>query len=136
MEYVLETVNLSKRYKKHWALKDVNMHVAKGDIYGFVGENGSGKTTVIRLVTGLISPTEGGVVLFGKPDTDETVFEARKQVGAIVESPSIYMNMSAKDNLKMQCDLLGIRENADEKIASVLADVGLAELLRAYRIYL
>lgn len=129
MEYVLETVNLSKRYKKHWALKDVNMHVAKGDIYGFVGENGSGKTTVIRLITGLISPTEGGVVLFGKPDTDETVFEARKQVGAIVESPSIYMNMSAKDNLKMQCDLLGIRENADEKIASVLADVGLAELL-------
>ena len=129
MEYVLETVNLSKRYKKHWALKDVNMHVAKGDIYGFVGENGSGKTTVIRLVTGLISPTEGGVVLFGKPDTDETVFEARKQVGAIVESPSIYMNMSAKDNLKMQCDLLGIRENADEKIASVLADVGLSDLI-------
>ena len=68
-------------------------------------------------------------MLFGKPDTDETVFEARKQVGAIVESPSIYMNMSAKDNLKMQCDLLGIRENTDEKIASVLADVGLAELL-------
>ena len=59
MEYVLETIGLSKRYKNQWALKDVNMHVEKGDVYGFVGENGSGKTTVIRLITGLIFPTEG-----------------------------------------------------------------------------
>ena len=58
MDYVLETMGLSKRYKNQWALKDVNMHVEKGDVYGFVGENGSGKTTVIRLITGLIFPTE------------------------------------------------------------------------------
>ena len=65
MSYVLETFNLSKRYKNQWALKNVNMRVEKGDIYGFVGENGSGKTTIIRLVTGLISATEGYVELFG-----------------------------------------------------------------------
>ena len=66
MNYVLETFNLSKRYKNQWALKDVNMHVSKGDIYGFVGENGSGKTTVIRLICGLIFADSGEIELFGK----------------------------------------------------------------------
>ena len=117
MAYVLETFGLSKRYKSHWALKDVNMRVEKGDIYGFVGENGSGKTTIIRLITGLISPTEGHLALFGISDrTNE------------VETPSIYLNMSAADNLKMQCGVIGLKENTDEKIQTVLSEVGLIDL--------
>ena len=128
MEYVLETVGLSKRYKNQWALKDVNMHVEKGDVYGFVGENGSGKTTVIRLITGLIFPTEGGVSLFGTSDKSADIITARKRVGAIVETPSIYLNMSAKTNLQMQSDILGLRNENDEKIKEVLQEVGLLEL--------
>ena len=128
MEYVLETIGLSKRYKNQWALKDVNMHVEKGDVYGFVGENGSGKTTVIRLITGLIFPTEGGVSLFGTSDKSAEIINARKRVGAIVETPSIYLNMSAKTNLQMQSDILGLRNENDEKIKEVLQEVGLVEL--------
>ena len=128
MAYVLETFGLSKRYKSHWALKDVNMRVEKGDIYGFVGENGSGKTTVIRLITGLISPTEGYLSLFGVSDRTDEVLKARKKLGAVVETPSIYLNMSAADNLKMQCGVLGVKENTAEKIQTVLSEVGLFDL--------
>lgn len=127
MSYVLETCHLSKRYKNQWALKDVNMHVSKGDIYGFVGENGSGKTTVIRLVTGLIFATVGHVALFGVRDDDPRILSQRKKVGAIVESPSIYLNMSAAENLRLQCSILGIKEGVEEKIRLVLAEIGLSE---------
>ena len=127
MGFVLETVHLSKRYKSQWALKDVNMHVSKGDIYGFVGENGSGKTTVIRLVTGLIFPTEGGVSLFGVSDESPAILEQRKKVGAIVETPSIYMNMSAVENLRIQCSILGIKEGVEDKVKATLHEVGLLD---------
>ena len=127
MSYVLETFNLSKRYKNQWALKNVNMRVEKGDIYGFVGENGSGKTTIIRLVTGLISATEGYVKLFGVKNDDPAILSQRKKIGAIVESPSIYTNMSAADNLRLQCSILGIKTNVEEKVKNVLLEVGLIE---------
>ena len=128
MSCVLRTVNLSKRYKNQWALKGVNINVSKGDIYGFVGENGSGKTTVIRLVTGLIFATEGHVELFGIKDSDPAVLSVRRKVGAIVESPSIYMNMSARDNLRLQCSVLGIKDNVEDRVRDTLAEVGLSEL--------
>lgn len=127
MSCVLKTINLSKRYKNQWALKGVNMNVGKGDIYGFVGENGSGKTTVIRLVTGLIFSTEGNVELFGIKDDNPEILEQRKKVGAIVETPSIYMNMSASDNLRLQCSILGIIQDVEGKIKSILDEIGLAE---------
>lgn len=128
MEYVLETLHLSKRYKSQWALKDVNLHIAKGDIYGFVGENGSGKTTVIRLVTGLISPTEGNVALFGVKDDQPDILQQRKKVGAIVEAPAIYLNMSAAENLRLQATILGITENVEKFIQNALCEVGLQDL--------
>jgi ABC-2 type transport system ATP-binding protein len=102
------------------------MNIARGDIYGFVGENGSGKTTIIRIITGLISADEGQVELFGAADNSREIYAARKKVGAIVESPSIYRNMSARENLEMQSEILGSRD--DEKIKKVLADVGLTYL--------
>ena len=126
MSSVLSTKALSKRYKKHMAVDGVNMNIERGDIYGFVGENGSGKTTVIRLITGLIFPHSGGFELFGVNNRSKSIGKARSRIGAIVESPSIYMNMSAYDNLKTQCAILGI--NGDDKILSVLNDVGLEEL--------
>ncbi|MBQ7341066.1 MAG: ATP-binding cassette domain-containing protein [Oscillospiraceae bacterium] len=128
MDHVLATNGLSKKYKKNMAVNGVNMHIDRGDIYGFVGENGSGKTTVIRLITGLISPHAGGFALFGEDNRSKNIGKARSRIGAIVESPSIYMNMSAYDNLKTQCMILGIED--DDKILSALTDVGLEELYK------
>lgn len=126
MEKVLSTHALSKKYKNHLAVNAVDINIDRGDIYGFVGENGSGKTTVIRLITGLIFPCSGSFTLFGIKNTSSEIGAARSRIGAIVESPSIYMNMSAYDNLKTQCAICGI--DGDEKIRSVLRDVGLEEL--------
>lgn len=126
MGNILTTNAITKKYKKLFAVNGVNMHIDRGDIYGFVGENGSGKTTVIRLITGLIFPHSGNLELFGISSNSSQIGKARSRVGAIVESPSIYMNMSARDNLKTQCTVLGIDD--DKKILSVLQDVGLEEL--------
>ena len=126
MDLVLSTKGLSKKYKKQMAVNGVDMNIEKGDIYGFVGENGSGKTTVIRLITGLIFPYAGSFQLFGVDNRSPDIGKARSRVGAIVENPSIYMNMSAYDNLKTQGILLGVDD--DEKIRSVLRDVGLEAL--------
>ncbi len=126
MGSVLKVNNLSKKYKKHFAVNGVCMSIDRGDIYGFVGENGSGKTTVIRLITGLISPFSGEFELFGISNKSKQIQHARSRIGAIVENPSIYLNMSAYDNLKTQCRILGI--DSDEKIRNALECVGLGEL--------
>lgn len=126
MNTVLSINGLSKKYKKQMAVDGVDMHIQRGDIYGFVGENGSGKTTVIRLITGLIFPYSGSFELFGVSNRSAQIRAARSRVGAIVESPSIYMNMSAYDNLKTQCAILGVQD--DEKIRAALHDVGLDAL--------
>lgn len=127
MEYVLRTSGLSKRYKNKLAVNDACMNICKGDIYGFVGENGSGKTTLIRLITGLIHENAGSYELFGIKSTDPHIAVARRKLGAIVESPSVYRNMSAYENLKFQATLLGIEDAA--KIEKALEQVGLSYLL-------
>lgn len=127
MDYVLKTFGLSKKYKKQLAVNDANMTISRGDIYGFVGENGSGKTTIIRLITGLIFANEGSFELFGVSNNSKDIYTARRKVGAVVETPSIYPNMSAYDNLKMQCMILGIP--VGEKIKHTLEDVGLGYTL-------
>ena len=126
MEYIFKSENLVKTYKKHKALNGVTMNIKRGDIYGFVGENGSGKTTIIRVITGLVFPDSGTFELFGVPSTSPDILKSRARIGAIVESPSIYLNMSAYDNLKMQADILGLRDS--EKIKEVLSLVGLSYL--------
>lgn len=126
MEYVLRTFDLVKKYKKQYALNKVNINIKKGDIYGFVGENGSGKTTVIRLITGLIFPNSGSYELFGIKNDDKNIYKVKQKIGAVVETPSIYNNFSAYENLKMQCSLNGIKD--DKKILDTLTIVGLKDL--------
>jgi ABC-2 type transport system ATP-binding protein len=128
MGYVLKTFDLTKKFKHKAAVDGANMTVYEGDIYGFVGENGSGKTTLIRLICGLIHPDGGSFELFGVSSADKKITEARRKTGAIVESPSIFRNMSAAENLRQQCILLGIEPNA-EIIESTLASVGLGALV-------
>ncbi len=108
MDYVLQTNALSKSYKDFKALDRLSMHVPKGAIYGLVGKNGAGKTTLIRLICGLQTPTSGSYTLYGRKNTDKEIVKSRRRMGAVVETPSIYLDMTAEDNLKQQYRILGL----------------------------
>ena len=108
MEYVLETNALCKRYRNFTALDGLNMHIPKGAIYGFVGRNGAGKTTLIRLVCGLQEPTGGSFTLYGVKNTDAKIGRCRRRMGAVVETPSIYLDMTAEENIRQQMLVLGL----------------------------
>ena len=124
MEYVLTTQALSKHYGHFKALNNLTMKVPKGAIYGFIGKNGAGKTTLIRLICGLQSPTSGEYTLYGRKSGDGHLHDSRRRMGAVVETPSIYLNMSAIDNLRHQYIILG--KPSFEGIDELLNLVGLA----------
>lgn len=123
MDYVLTTDALSKQYKNFKALNGLSMHVPKGAIYGFVGKNGAGKTTLIRLICGLQEPTSGSYSLYGENNKKKSIIRSRRRMGAVVETPSIYLNMTAYDNLKEQYRILGIP--SFDSIPELLKLVGL-----------
>lgn len=123
MEYVLTTSGLSKKYGKFCALNNLTMHIPKGSIYGLVGRNGAGKTTLIRLICGLQKPTKGTYSIYGVKNTSKSIVKARRRMGAVVETPAIYLDMTAEDNLKQQCLILGIP--SDDVIPEILKLVGL-----------
>lgn len=108
MEYVLQTNRLTKKYRNFQALNGLTMHVPKGAIYGFVGKNGAGKTTLIRLICGLQAPTSGDFTLYGIQNNSKNIVKSRRRMGAVVESPSVYLDMSAEENLKQQYMILGL----------------------------
>lgn len=125
MDYILTTNALSKAYGTCKALNAVSMHVPKGAIYGFVGKNGAGKTTLIRLICGLQEPTSGEYTLYGRKNTDKQVVKSRRRMGAVVETPSIYLDMTAQENLKAQYRVLGLPSY--DGISELLKLVGLAD---------
>lgn len=125
MEYILETQNLEKKYKKVKAVDNLSMHIQKGAIYGLIGRNGAGKTTLIRLICGLQKPTSGTYTIFNIPNTDKKIIKARKRMGAIVENPSIWLDATAEDNLKEQYKVVGL-PNYDN-LNEILKLVNLAE---------
>ena len=108
MDYILQTNNLTKQYKNFQALKGLNMNIPKGSIYGFVGKNGAGKTTLIRLICGLQEPTSGNFTLYGIHNNSKDIIKSRHRMGAVIETPSIYMDMTAEENLKQQYLILGL----------------------------
>jgi ABC-2 type transport system ATP-binding protein len=123
MEYVLKTNSLCKNYGHFKALNGLSMNVPKGSIYGLIGKNGAGKTTLIRLICGLQEPTSGDYVLYGKKHIDKDITKSRRRMGAIVETPSIYVDLTAYENLKEQYKVLGIP--SDDGISEILKLVGL-----------
>ncbi len=126
MEYCLTAERLSKHYRHFKALEGLSIHVPKGSIYGLVGRNGAGKTTLIRLICGLQSPTSGEYILYGKQNTEKGITEARRRMGAVVETPSIYSDMTAEENIRQQYLILGIP--SFDGIRELLELVGLEDV--------
>lgn len=103
MEYIIETNKLTKRFPGKIAVNKIDMHVKKGDIYGFIGKNGAGKTTAMKLILGLLNPTSGGIKIFN----NENLNSSRYKIGSLIESPGLYKNFSAYENLKRFSILYG-----------------------------
>ena len=127
MEYVLQTHSIYKSYKGLNVLNGLSMNIPKGAIYGFVGRNGAGKTTLIRMICGLQFPSGGSFELYGVGNESESIAKARSRMGAVVETPAIFPDLSAAENLKQQYRYLGIRNynGIDELLQLVeLRDTG------------
>lgn len=125
MEYVLTAKGLCKKYKKSKALDNLTMNVPKGSIYGFVGRNGAGKTTLIRIICGLQFPNNGEFTLYGVKNTDRNICKSRQKMGAVVETPSIYADMTAEKNLEHQCRITGVP--SFDCVKEILELVGLSD---------
>ncbi|MNO84338.1 putative ABC transporter ATP-binding protein YxlF [compost metagenome] len=122
-ELVIQTRNLNKRYRGRSAVSHLNLEIAKGEIYGFLGPNGAGKTTTIRMLLGLIRPTEGSVQIFGK-DLHKEKLSILRRVGSLVEYPSYYGHLSAIQNLETIRRILDVPQS---RIAEVLDIVSLTK---------
>lgn len=123
MEYVLKTKELTKRFGGKLAVSNVDMHIREGEVYGLIGENGAGKTTIMRMVAGLASQTNGEIELFDSSDLNS----GRKRIGCVIENPAIYGNMTARENIEVFRRLVGDnRENIAEEILNTvgLGDTG------------
>lgn len=121
MKYIIETKNLTKKYGPNYGVKDINIHLEKGQIYGLVGRNGAGKTTIMRMLSGLSNPSEGSFFILGKDGVNNPV--TRSKVGCLIENPGIYPNMTAEENLKLKCMALGVKDKSVVK--NLLIKVGL-----------
>ena len=118
---VIQTMGLSKRYKNKWAVNHLDLRVEQGDIYGFIGRNGAGKSTTLKLLCDLASPTQGQALVFGKPVRDPV---ARRRVGALIEQPGLYPDLSGRENLRLYATLLGL-DSPGRQVEETLGTVGL-----------
>lgn len=121
---ILEARELTKAYKQTAVLDSVNLKLEKGKIYGFIGQNGAGKTTFLRVVTGLAFQNSGSLSLWGKSDISQ-LQEQRKRIGCIIETPALYPNLTAYQNMEVQRIQRGIPNKS--VIDKCLAMVGLKD---------
>jgi ABC-2 type transport system ATP-binding protein len=106
MTYLIRTNRLTKVYGGKEVVSEVSMHVKKGEIYGFLGSNGAGKTTIMKLITNLIKPTNGYIEIFGETLTHKS-YEVLKRMGTIIEYPIFHENLTAKEILDLHCEYMG-----------------------------
>ncbi len=119
---VIQAMGVSKRYKNRWAVDHLDLQVEQGDIYGFIGRNGAGKSTTLKLLCGLARPTMGEILLFGKPVRDPV---ARRRVGALIEQPGLYPDLSGRENLRLYAGLLGL-DSPERQTDEVMEIMGLS----------
>lgn len=120
MDYIIETLNLVKSYKDKKAVNAVNIHVKQGEIYGFVGANGAGKSTVMKMLLNLTKPDSGEVHIFGEKIGDNS-YECLKRIGSIIESPYFYEKITGWKNLELHCEYMGYhnKERIEEALQLV-----------------
>ena len=120
---LIETRSLSKEYNKVLRVKELNMSVPEGAIYGFLGPNGAGKSTTLKMILGLVRPSSGEISVFGETATEKNRMELLKNVGSLIESPAYYGHLTAYENLSIVQLLRGApRESVDEMLALVRLD--------------
>lgn len=121
MEYILTTDNLTKIYGEKRAADAISIHIKKGEVYGLIGRNGAGKTTVLRMICGLSTPSSGSVTFLGK--TGAELSQNLNKIGSLIETPGLFLKMTAYQNVKIKCILCD--KNNDEYIKSLIKQVGL-----------
>ena len=122
-EKILEAKDICKAYGKNMVLNQVNLTIKAGEIYGLVGENGAGKSSLMKVITGLTKPTSGEISLFGKKNLEDE----RNKIGCLIENPALYMDMTARQNLEIQRTQRGIpgKSSIDEVLEIMdLKDAG------------
>ncbi|SFB14095.1 MULTISPECIES: ABC transporter ATP-binding protein [unclassified Bacillus (in: firmicutes)] len=120
MSIIIQTTNLTKIYGEQKSVDHLNLTVQQGEIYGFLGRNGAGKTTTIRMLLGLIKPSQGHIHIFGE-ELKENHHEILKRIGSIVEVPGFYENLTAKENLLINARILGLKKkNAIEEVLEIV----------------
>lgn len=124
MEYILTTENLTKAYGKHKAADQINIHIKKGEVYGLIGRNGAGKTTILKMICGLSTPTSGSFTFMGKSGVE--LKKCMKDIGSLIETPGLFPKMTAFQNVKLKCLSQGINDN--NYVKSLLEQVGLANV--------
>ena len=106
MPYMIQTNDLTKTIGEKELVSNVNIHIPKGQIYGFLGPNGAGKTTVMKMITNLWKPTAGTIELFGETLTPKS-YGVLKRMGSIIEFPIFYEHMTGMENLMLHCEYMG-----------------------------
>lgn len=127
MNTILETKDLVRKFGTKVAVKNANLHIKKGEIYGLIGRNGAGKTTILKMVAGLIRPTSGEISVYGKPIREALTDGTMQQIGTLIENPGIYNNMTGRENLMMKCIVAEVDE-PEKEISRLLDLVGLADV--------
>ena len=122
-EYVIETNNLTKRYKNFVSVNNLSIHIKRGSIYGFLGPNGAGKSTTMKMLLGMSKPTGGKFQIDGKRMPEERI-AILKEIGSFIESPSYYPNLTGRENLEIIRKILGLKKS---DVDDALEIVGLTE---------
>jgi len=120
-EFIIETKGLTKKYGEQYAVKNVDIHVRKNTIYGLLGRNGAGKTTIMKMMLGITKPTAGEVRIFGK-DIRKNEKEILPRIGNLIENPGFYPNLTGTENLKIFVELRGVpQKDAVEKALELVS---------------
>ena len=120
MQTVIETKALCKQYGPHTAVDHVELHVPQGCVYGFIGPNGAGKSTTMKMLLGLVHPTGGTVRLLGREMTDANRLALLRQTGSLIESPSGYLHLTARENLSIVADLKGVDRKDISRVLEIV----------------
>lgn len=123
MDYIITTEQLTKKYKNFTSVNNVSLHIRKGSIYGFLGPNGVGKSTTMKMLLGLTAPTKGSFTIDGKQFPGDRI-AILKEIGSFIEAPSFYANLTGRENLDIIRRILGLPK---AKVEDALELVGLTE---------